>query len=75
MKLSEAILKGCEIRPRQTKGQWQDGNDGACVVGAAWVGGYSDYIPSGLMSRLIKENDVLGYTREQIAASLAEAGL
>jgi hypothetical protein len=37
MKPSEAILKGCEMRPRQAR-QLIDGEDGACVNGALCLG-------------------------------------
>ena len=37
MKLSEAIRKGCKVRPRQCFGRFLDGDDGACAGGAALI--------------------------------------
>lgn len=87
MKLSKAILKGCEMAPRQIHGRYFDDMGGACALGAAAlaVGFPAYFVRFALMDRfgitlhgigqVMNENDRQRIPREQIAASLAEAGL
>lgn len=91
MKLSEAILKGCKIAPRQVIHQYTSTRGCACVLGAAALGaglrepgGYWDDGHLALMKhfgvsmtalRQAENENFDGIPREQIAASLAEAGL
>jgi len=87
MKLSEAILKGCEMTPKQAF-HWI-GFPGAatCAIGAALEGigvkrlqshrvyeafpGLTRFVVSEIQAR----NDVSKWSRERIASWLAEKGL
>jgi hypothetical protein len=84
MKLSEAILKGCEMTPKQAFGDMGTRGKATCAVAAALEGagfeqGYSPYRAFGLDDVLFDEvvelNDRKRWSRERIASWLAEKGL
>src|SRR2546427_4087052 len=39
MRISEAMRRGCGMKPRQVFGAMFDGDDGACALGAVLTGG------------------------------------
>jgi hypothetical protein len=87
MKLSEAILKGCEMTPKQAFARYGKPGVATCALGAAaegmgcsWFELYDKFpMLSDLTKRLVlnitKRNDVLLQSREEIAAWLQSEGL
>ena len=88
MKLSEAILRGCELAPRQISGAYLDARGGACALGAAylglnmhpqhnrlpdWVDKVDDAFCEAFGASIATANDC-GISREDIAGMLMAIG-
>lgn len=84
MKVSEAILKGMERFPKQAFGQYQKGNDAACVLGCAnWAltghaddhnFRYSDIFRREYSVSPSELNDLHHFPRDVIAGMFAAIG-
>lgn len=89
-KLSDAIRRGCKVRPVQCRGTYFNGRDAACALGAAYEGlDCHDYkgrvslptylsrrlnMPEAVIAEVIFRNDFDKQSRESIADWLESQG-